>query len=78
MAYHFNLLGRKKNGQLKGLLSNTWLIILYTVQFVMSDVCTKFQNPKSSSSLEIIDENFHIHYLGVRDRTRENRKRRQN
>ena len=28
----------------------------------------KFQNPRSSSSREIIDEKFQIHYLGVRDR----------
>ena len=35
---------------------------LYTVQLLISDVCTKFQ-----SSGEIFDENFHMHYLGVRD-----------
>ena len=27
----------------------------YTVQLVIPNVCTKFQNPKSSSSLEIFD-----------------------
>ena len=51
---------------------------LYTVQLVISDVCTKFQNFRSSSSEEIFDENFHMHYLGVRDGKRKNRKRRQN
>ena len=40
---------------------------LNTVQLVKSDVCTKFQNSRSSSSGEIFDENFHMHYLGVRD-----------
>ena len=40
---------------------------LYTVQLVISDVCTKFQNSRSSSSGEIFDENFQMHYLGVRD-----------
>ena len=35
----------------------------------ISDVCTKFQNPRSSRR-EIFDENFHIHYIGVRDRKR--------
>ena len=41
---------RKKKGQIKGLISNIWLILLYTVQPVIPDVCTKFQNPSSSSS----------------------------
>ena len=44
-----------------------WLNFLYTVELVISDVCTKFQNSRSSSSGEIFDENFHMHYLGVRD-----------
>ena len=61
------LLERKKKGQIKGLISHMWLILSYTVQPVIPDVCTKFQNPRSSSSGEIFDENFHIHYLGVRD-----------
>ena len=32
-----------------------WLILCYTVQLVIPDVCTKFQNPKSSSFREIFD-----------------------
>ena len=48
--YHFNLFERKKNGQIKGLMSNMLLILLYTVQLVISDVCTNFQNSRSSSS----------------------------
>ena len=39
----------------------------YTVQLLISDVCTEFQISRSSSSGEIFDENFHMHYLGVRD-----------
>ena len=50
----------------KGTDNNMWLIFLYTVQLIIS-VCTKFQNSRSSSSGEIFDENFHMHYLGVRD-----------
>ena len=69
------LLERNKNGQIKGLNSHMWLILLYTVQPVMHDVCIKFQNPRSSSSCEIFDENFHIRFLGVRDRKRETRKK---
>ena len=41
---------RNKNGQIKGLISNTERNLYYIVQLVISDVCTKFQNPKSSSS----------------------------
>ena len=48
-----------------------WLNFLYTVQLVISDVCTKFQNSRSNSSGEIFDENLHMHYLGVRDRKKE-------
>ena len=44
-----------------------WLNFLYTVQLVISDVFTKFQNSRSSYSGEIFDENLHMHYLGVRD-----------
>ena len=54
-----------------------WLNILYTVQLVISDVCTKLQNSRSNSSGEIFDENFHIHYLGVRDRKRKKNKKKE-
>ena len=53
-TFRGNLFGekekRKKKGQIKGLISHMWLILLYTVQPVIPDVCTKFQNPRSSSS----------------------------
>ena len=45
---------------------------LYTVQLLISDVCTKFQNSRSSSSGEIFDENFHMHYLGSERLKKEN------
>ena len=32
--------------------------IHYTVQLLISDVCTKFQNSRSSSSREIFDKKF--------------------
>ena len=44
------LLERKKNGQIKGLISNMWLILSYTVQLVITKLCTKFHDPRSSSS----------------------------
>ena len=43
-------LERKKNGQMKGLIRHMWLILYYTVQPVILDVFTKFQNCRSSSS----------------------------
>ena len=43
------LLERKKNEQIKGLISNMWLNLEYTVQLVIPDVCTKFQDPRSSN-----------------------------
>ena len=39
---HTLQLERKKNGQIKGLISHMWLILEYTVQLVIPDVCTKF------------------------------------
>ena len=58
------------------MMSRRWLILLYTIQLVTPKVI-KFQNPRLCSSCEIFDEHFHIHYIGVRDRKGENRKRRQ-
>ena len=49
------MLERKKNGQIKGLISNMWLILCYTVQLVITKLCTKFQDPRSSSSCKIFD-----------------------
>ena len=43
------ILERKKNGQIQELISNMRLILSYTLQLVIPNVCTKFQNPKSSS-----------------------------
>ena len=35
--YNFNSLERKKNGKIKGLISNMWLILLYTVhRYILS------------------------------------------
>ena len=45
---------RKKNEQIKGLISNNmWLFfvffLLHTIQLITIKLCTKFQNPRSSS-----------------------------
>ena len=44
------LLERKKNGQIKGMISRRRLILSYTIQQVIPNICTKFQNPRFSSS----------------------------
>ena len=49
-------LERKKNEQIKGLISSMWLILQYIVQHVITKLCTKFQDSRSSSSWEIFDE----------------------
>ena len=46
----------KKNGQIKGMLSRRRLIRSYTIQQITRNICTKFQNPRFSSSWEIFDE----------------------
>ena len=47
---HTTLISWNRIGHIKGLISNMWLILLYTVKIVINDVCTKFQNPRSNSS----------------------------
>ena len=46
---------KEENEQIKGLISNMWLFYCYTIQLITIKLCTKFQNPKSSSCLEIFD-----------------------
>ena len=48
----------KEKGQIKGLISNIRLILLYTVtvQLVIPDVRIKFQKPRLCISFEIFDE----------------------
>ena len=43
------------------------LILFYTIQQVMPNICSKFQNPRHSSSWEIFDTNFPMYYIGMRD-----------
>ena len=44
------LLEKKKNGQIKGMIGMRMLILSYTIQQVIPNVYTKFQNPRCSSS----------------------------
>ena len=43
------------------------LILFYTIQQVILNICIKFQNPRCSSSWEIFDTNFPMYYIGVWD-----------
>ena len=45
-----------KNGQMKRMISMRMLILSYTIQQVVPNVCTIFQNPRRIGSLEILDE----------------------
>ena len=49
------------------MISNSILILFYTIQQVIPNICTIFQNPRHSSSSEIFDTNFPKYYIRVRD-----------
>ena len=70
--YHFTQLERKKNGQIKGLISNMWLNFLYTVQLVISDVCKILGQVVLEKSLTKISI-----FITLEIEKRKNRKRRQ-
>ena len=47
---HIRYIGEgKKNVQIIGLISHTYLVLQYIVQIIISDSCIKFQNSRSSS-----------------------------
>ena len=48
---------KKKQGHIMGMVNMRMPILLYTIQ-VIPNVCTKFQNPRWSSSWEIYDTNL--------------------
>ena len=70
-----NLIGEKENGQIMEMVSIRRLFLSYTMQQVIPNICTKFQNPRCSCFCEIFDTNFPMYYIGVRDG--KNGKRRQ-
>ena len=45
-----NFVREKEKWTNKGTDSHMWLILEYTVQLVIPDVCTKFQSPRSNGS----------------------------
>ena len=46
------------------MIRSSMLILFYTIQQVIPNICTKFQNPRRR---EIFDTNFPMYYIGVRD-----------
>ena len=72
-SYYLNSFERKKNAQIKGQISNMWLHFLYTVQLVISDVCTNFQNsrPEVVPEKSLTKISILIKLIGVRDRKKE-------
>ena len=57
---------------MKETVSTRRLILSYTMQKVIPNICTKFQNPRYSCSSEIFDKNFPMYYIGVRDGNKQN------
>ena len=50
---------RAKNWQIKWKISMRMLILFYTIQQVIANVCILFQNPRCSSSCKIFEENIY-------------------
>ena len=59
---HFNIwkLERKKNEEIKGQISSSSLIPVYTIHLPTVHVCTKFQSSRPNSSWGKCDENFNV------------------
>ena len=66
----------RKNEYIKGLISNMWLFFCYTIQLITIKLCTKFQNPNSSSCWEIFDRKIvYMYYIRVTEGKNENLKK---
>ena len=60
-------IGEKEKWTNKRNDKSSMLILFHTIQQVIPNICTKFQNPRCSCSWEIFDTNFPMYYIGVRD-----------
>ena len=45
------------------MISSSMLILFYTLQQATPNICTKFPNPRRSSSWEIFDTSFPMYYM---------------
>ena len=61
------MLGEKEKWTNKAMISSSRLLFFYTIQQATPNICTKFQNPRCSSSWEIFYTNFPMYDIGVRD-----------
>ena len=53
-----------------------WLFFCYTIQLITIKLCTKFQNPNSSSCWEIFDRNYvYMYYISEKEGKKENLKK---
>ena len=53
-----------------------WLFFSYTIQLITIKLCTKFQNPNSSSRWEIFDrKNVYMYYIRVKEGKNEKMKK---
>ena len=63
---------------MKGLISNMWLILLYTVDLVTLKVHTKSEDQNFISPIQVVaekslTEDVHMHYIEVRDGKKESK-----
>ena len=56
-----NLLGEKEKWTNKAMISSSSLILFNKIQQVIPNICTKFQNPRFSSSWEIFDKKKRVY-----------------
>ena len=61
------LFERKKNEEIKGLINNIRLILFYTLQLVIPNLCTKFIILSQVLAEKTLTENVQMHYIGLRD-----------
>ena len=76
MMKHF--IGKnRKNEQIKGLISNMWLIICYMTQLVIPNVVPNLIILSQVVAEKSLTEDVHMHYIGVRDGKIENLKKKE-
>ena len=69
-----NFVGEKVNEEIKGLISNVWLVLCYTVKLVIPTFAPNFIILCQVVAEKSLTEDVHMHYIGVRDRKKDNLK----
>ena len=65
-TFRGNLFGEKEK-EIKGQISNMWLILCYTVQLFITKLCTNLIIPSQVIPEKSLTENVYMHNIGVRD-----------